>query len=29
VTIDPIDPSKLIYSYFGGGMLSGSNPAFY
>jgi hypothetical protein len=29
VTIDPKDPSKLIYSYFGGGMLSGSNPASY
>jgi hypothetical protein len=29
VTIDPLDPSKIIYTYFGGGMLSGSNPAFY
>jgi hypothetical protein len=29
VTIDPLDTSKLIYSYFGGGMLSGSNPAAY
>jgi hypothetical protein len=29
VTVDPTDPSKIIYTYFGGGMLSGSNPAFY
>jgi hypothetical protein len=27
VVIDPLDSSKLIYSYFGGGMLSGRNPA--
>jgi photosystem II stability/assembly factor-like uncharacterized protein len=27
VVIDPVDSSKLIYSYFGGGMLSGRNPA--
>jgi hypothetical protein len=27
LTIDPSDTSKLIYSYFGGGMLSGPNPA--
>ena len=29
VTVDPADTSKIIYSYFGGGMLSGSNPAAY
>lgn len=29
VTLDPNDPTKIIYTYFGGGMLSGSNPAAY
>ena len=28
VTIDPLDSRKLIYSYFGGGMLSGPNPSY-
>ena len=27
VVVDPVDPAKIIYSYFGGGMLSGRNPA--
>ncbi|MBC7712991.1 MAG: tandem-95 repeat protein [Rhizobacter sp.] len=27
VTIDPTDSSKIFYSYFGGGMLYGRNPA--
>ncbi|MDD4973351.1 MAG: hypothetical protein PHY93_03325 [Bacteriovorax sp.] len=26
VTLDPLDASKIIYSYFGGGMLYGPNP---
>jgi hypothetical protein len=28
VTIDPRDSSQLIYTYFGGGMLRGTNPAY-
>ncbi len=28
VTFDPTDSQKLIYSYFGGGMLSGPNPSY-
>lgn len=28
VVIHPTNPSKLIYSYFGGGMLQGPNPAY-
>jgi photosystem II stability/assembly factor-like uncharacterized protein len=27
VTVDPTDPSKIFYSYFGGGILYGANPA--
>jgi hypothetical protein len=26
VTVDPVDSNRIIYSYFGGGMLSGQNP---
>lgn len=26
VTLDPTDPTKIFYSYFGGGMLYGPNP---
>ena len=26
-TVDPTDPSKIFYSYFGGGILYGRNPA--
>lgn len=29
VTPDPMDSTKIFYSYFGGGMLHGSNPAAY
>ena len=28
VIINPTDPTKLIYSYFGGGMLKGNNPGY-
>lgn len=28
ILIHPEDPSKLIYSYFGGGMLTGPNPTY-
>lgn len=28
VIINPVDPTKLIYSYFGGGMLKGNNPGY-
>lgn len=26
VSVDPVDSGRIIYSYFGGGMLSGQNP---
>lgn len=28
VLIDPVNPANLMYSYFGGGMLQGPNPAY-